>query len=203
MQVSHRGEKVRHIWRDYNILPDVLEANQQFRNQDKLFAAAEAVLAQYPEDFGICLIHGHGILTVGEIMLAQGDVAEPVHVSEIPGFYPERWLTSGEPYEFTTRPTKMPGDALLEAFRVAMGDNTSLGLCSPMREDSDALPTPRIEWAEGRKIKTRILADGELVGNQIPTSWTLGICGARAGWYCNIYCPSKTSKSDEGHSSGT
>jgi hypothetical protein len=193
-------EYARSIWRDYNILPDVLEAEKQFRDQERAFAAAQAVLANYPEGFGICLIHGHGALDHGEILLASGDVSEPTKISETLDFYPERWLASGKPYEFTTRPTKMPSPALLEGFKTAMRGNTSLGLCYPMLEDGEVSPKPRMEWTEGRRILTRLRKDGEVVDAQIPTSWTLQGEGLSAAWYCNVWCPPKTTKSGSGHS---
>ena len=156
-------ENAKSIWRNYNILPDVLEAEKQFSDKERAFAAAQAVLAKYPEGFGICLIHGHSALGQGEILLANGDVSEPSKISETLDFYPERWLTSGEPYEFTTRPTKLPTPALLEAFKTAMRGSTSLGLCYPILEDGEESPKPRIEWTGGKRTLTRLREDGEVV----------------------------------------
>jgi hypothetical protein len=195
---------MEHVWRHYNALPSLSEANQRFSDRATAFAAVEALFAKHPEGFGLCLIHTHCALTEGEIMLAFGAVSQPVPVSAAPEFYPERWLPSGEPFEFTTKPTtKIPSAAFLEDFRATFGSDSVLGLCvlddaEPTDGDGDKRQVAQIEWTEGRKNKVREVTEDDMKANPIPTSWTIGDGIVTMTW-CNQYCPSKTTESGSGH----
>ena len=100
----------------YNTLPTLEDAAKRFADHEDMFAAVKGLLLEYQDVFGLCLIHAHCTLADGEIMLSRGNTSEPEKVTALQGFYPERWLPSGDAYEFTTRPTIPPPTSLLEAF---------------------------------------------------------------------------------------
>ena len=100
----------------YNTLPTLADAEERFTHREQIFVACRSLLAKYENNFGICLVHAHCNLSDGEIMLARGNVSQPEKISKLAEYYPERWLSSGTPYEFTTRLTTAPPVALVEAF---------------------------------------------------------------------------------------
>lgn len=92
----------------YNALPSLVDADEGFNERAATFQIIADLLAQYKHSFGLCLVHAHCQLTEGEIMLANGNHSQPESAKEVPAFYPERWLSSVAPYEFTLRPTVGP-----------------------------------------------------------------------------------------------
>ncbi|KAL9120742.1 MAG: hypothetical protein Q9187_002704 [Circinaria calcarea] len=101
----------------YNTLPTLEDAEERFTDREQIFAACKSLLAQYGNIFGLCLIHAYCNLTDEEIMLGSGNVSQPEKTSELTkSYYPERWLSSGKAYEFTTRRTITPPAALIDAF---------------------------------------------------------------------------------------
>lgn len=189
---------MEHVWRHYNTLPSILEAHHRFSDRKTCFSAAEVLFSKYPDGFGLCLIHAHCKLTEGEIMLADGNVSKPVHVSDGTEYYPERWLPSGEPYEFTTKPTKTPSASFLEDFRATFASNTVLGLCCLEAEHTGDNQSPRIEWTEGRTNKMRKISQEDMSGDPIPTSWTIGD-GITTMTWCNQYCFTESTSSGGYH----
>ncbi|KAI9817594.1 MAG: hypothetical protein M1826_001580 [Phylliscum demangeonii] len=124
------------------------------------------LLAAYGGMFGLCLIHAHCSLAEGEVMLADGHVSQPVKRSEISGpCYPDRWLPTGEPYEFTTRATTDPPIELMIAFARLTGAIGVLGLYYIAPDE----PKPVLEWTEGRRNLTRPWRETD---RSIPTTET-------------------------------
>lgn len=133
----------------YNTLPSLGEAEERFVDRDAVFAAVSNLLAPYGSKFGLCLIHSHSTLYDGEIMLAQGDVSQPVLMSDTPStsIYPDRWLPTGEAYEFTTQPTEAPPKELMAEFGRLTGSISVLGLYYAGTADHSI----QLEWTDGRK----------------------------------------------------
>ena len=92
-------------------------ANSAFTDQEAIFEKTSALLASYDYKWGISLVHRHCRLADGEIMLTNGNITEPVYCSQTGLMYPERWLSTGQSYEFTTRKTEKPPAALIDEFR--------------------------------------------------------------------------------------
>ena len=98
----------------YNSLPSVDDADKKFINRDQIFSKIAPLLAAYDNKFGLCLVHRHCSLEDGEIMVATGNVTQPERNVEC---YPERWLATGEPYEFNRTPRPSPPRELFEEFQ--------------------------------------------------------------------------------------
>ncbi|KAI9807719.1 MAG: hypothetical protein M1826_004486 [Phylliscum demangeonii] len=133
----------------YNSLPTLGEAEVRFTDRAGMMTKLAPLLAAYGGMFGLCLIHAHCSLAEGEVMLADGHVSQPVKRSEILGpCYPDRWLPTGEPYEFTTRTTTEPPAELLLSFARLTGAIGVLGLYYVGPDD----PEPVLEWNQDRCI---------------------------------------------------
>jgi len=144
---------------------------------------------KYPQ-FGICLIHAHCKLEPGEKMVSTGRISEPKIINEEPCF-PERWLSSGDQFEFSSSPTIKEGSVpmeLLEGFQSRLksfGPNDLsdlLGLCYVHDADSDSSDADSddltkknddIVWLERTEGRTNILEPmpKEKVSNAIPATW--------------------------------
>ncbi|KJA21292.1 hypothetical protein HYPSUDRAFT_42140 [Hypholoma sublateritium FD-334 SS-4] len=127
----------------YNNLLDVDTATQLFTNRDEIFGKLGPVFQQYGNNkFGVCLVHRHCLLEEGERMVAKGNVSQP----ETNGpTYPERWLATGEAYEFSHEETSLPSEELLSNFRRIIGDIKVLGLCYVRNEEKDVVVLERTE----------------------------------------------------------
>lgn len=155
------------------LLPTLGEAEKRFTEREKMFTAVKALLAEYGNVFGLCLVHAHCTLENDEIMLGRGSVSQPEKSSELETYYPERWLSSGEPYEFTTRPTVAPPGALVEAFGRLTSHVGVLGLYHIDRTNDK--PSKMIEHTEGRKNILMPYTDADRVhaATQAETAWDL------------------------------
>ncbi|KAI0530393.1 hypothetical protein GGR58DRAFT_493572 [Xylaria digitata] len=71
------------VARLYNTLPNLGEAEEKLANQQFDLVELANLLAAYSYEFGIYLVHAHCKLAEGEIMLANGNVSEPKHISEV------------------------------------------------------------------------------------------------------------------------
>jgi hypothetical protein len=182
------------VAKTYNKLPTLIEADEKFRDREPFFAAVSVLLSQYNYGFGVCLIHAHCTLADGEIMLARGAISEPVLASEASAYNPERWLPSGEPYEFTVRPTRTPPRELVAAFRELTRGSEVLGLCYISDEEQE----PQIEWTEGRKNMTRPLTEPDRAAQIVETQWNPGRVDPVV-MACVIYCESMTTKNGGKH----
>ncbi len=98
----------------YNGLSSVEDASYRLGNPKEILEKLTPVFEKYGDKFGVCLVHRHCTLDEGEKMVADGDISQPERDIEC---YPERWLASGEPYEFTRKPTESPPLELLEKFK--------------------------------------------------------------------------------------
>jgi hypothetical protein len=133
----------------YNELRLLGTASSEFTERDAIFEKAAALLAKYDYKWGVCLVHRHCSLADGEVMLTNSNVTEPVYVTDTGLAHPERWLSTGQPYEFTTRATEHPPAALFDEFRAIAGDAADLlGL---YYVDLGKANTWQVERTEGRK----------------------------------------------------
>jgi len=91
----------------YNTLPSLQDASDRvfgvYGGLNKFLKHLAPAFASYLDDFGICLVHRHFTLQDEERMISSGVVSKPGVGVEC---YPERWLASGEPYEFSSEPTR-------------------------------------------------------------------------------------------------
>lgn len=86
--------------------------------------------------------------------MATGNVSEPRKGVRA---YPERWLASGEAYEFNSEPTITPPESLFTAFREIVGSGSVLGVCYLQKEDRIGVPDVTLEHTDGRRnITTRV-----------------------------------------------
>lgn len=156
----------------YNSLPLIHEANKKFVNRDQIFAKLAPLLSAYDNQYGVCLVHRHCKLEEGEMMVAStsGMVSQPERNVEC---YPERWLATGEPYEFTRKPTRAPPQKLLEEFqKIVQVDGVDvLGLFYIQAEDGKG-GVNLVERTEGRTNIMEILPFDENADN-ISTAWCL------------------------------
>lgn len=149
----------------YNGLLDIDTAHKLFTNRDEIFGKLGPVLQQYGNNkFGVCIVHRHCQLEEGERMVATGNVSQPE--SDGPA-YPERWLATGEAYEFSREETTSPSEELLENFRHIVGDINVLGLCYVRDEKIDGV---MLERTEDRSNITNIIPF-DAVQNAITTAW--------------------------------
>ena len=95
------------------------------------------------------------------------------------GPFPERWLSNGTAYEFTTTPTYPPPPGLIEAFNTLTKDIDVLGLYYIGKDKGRKEPAPckMVESTVGRSniLRPWVQAD-ELCekGRFIQTGWDLG-----------------------------
>ena len=184
----------------YNKLPSLGEAEEKFADREEIFAAVSQLFARYNDKFGLCLVHAHCELAENEIMLATGKIAQPVQLSAVDAYYPERWLATGEPYEFTSRPTETPPPDLLEDFRLLIGPREVLGLYFAGRNGGAV----EMERTEGRKnIMEDFIATGD-VNNVTETGWIFPSSGPnhQAQKVCVKYCDSRVTRSGTAHHKG-
>jgi hypothetical protein len=154
----------------YNSLLTVEEASSHFTLRDAIFAKLAPLLSNYDHKFGVCLVHAHCTLHLGEKMVATGNISQPVDVtSSAISHYPERWLANGEPYEFTKEPTASPPPELFAEFNGIVGDVKVLGLYF-IGEGPREL---NLEWTEGRKNITKVISLDESKGC-VETAWLPG-----------------------------
>ncbi|KAI4220351.1 MAG: hypothetical protein L6R38_006735 [Xanthoria sp. 2 TBL-2021] len=101
------------------------------------------------------MVHVPCTLVNDEILLARDNISQSEALLSSVEEYPERWLRTGEPYEFTTRPTTPPPSGLVEAFSRLAADVGILGLYYIDHHDQDKI----IEYIEGRKNISRPFND--------------------------------------------
>jgi len=170
----------------YNALPDVEDADKRFVEREATLSKLGPLFSKYDYQFGACLVHSHSKLQPGEKMIATGYITEPVIPSANLAHFPERWLSNGEPYEFTTQPTPSPPAELVAEFQKIVGDIGVLGLYFAGASESQGKIL--LEHTEGRK---NILEEvSELPSsNCIETIWDLGPGPGKAG--CRVVCVRK------------
>jgi hypothetical protein len=152
----------------YNTLPSVEEANAKFSNRDEIFSKLGPLLAKYNSQYGVCLVHRHCDLQEGEVMVATGNISKPEKDVQC---YPEKWLATGEPYEFSKEPTVPPPEELFKEFQKIVENVGVLGLYFNRGEDIP-VRVP-IERTEGRQniTETHPGDDNDPIPDMIPTSW--------------------------------
>lgn len=150
----------------YNQLPSIYDADSAFCDRERIFKKLAPVFAKYDPRFGLTLVHRHCKLRKGERMVARDHISQP---EKMVTCFPERWLATGEPYEFNARATISPPDGLLKEFREVVGDIDVLGVC--FISDEDRGLGLQVERTEGRKNITEVVVTAS--SNQIPTCWLL------------------------------
>ncbi|KAI9861045.1 MAG: hypothetical protein M1813_005474 [Trichoglossum hirsutum] len=155
----------------YNTLPSLGDAEKRFLDREKVFATVRN-------------------------LLAIDNISQPENVSSLKEYYPERWLPSGEAYEFTTRPTISPPADLMKAFNDLTSHIGVLGLYYINGQDEGKM----VEHTEGRKNILNPLTDTDEARavNHIETAWNLGK-GDPVTMACVIVCDSRTSRGGAVH----
>jgi hypothetical protein len=135
----------------YNSLPSIQDADKRFQNREELLAKLTPLVAKYQNHFGACLVHNHTQLEPGEVMVATSDsVSEPVVSSGT--YYPEKWLASGQAYEYSIEPpAHQPPPEFFEEFRKIVGPESPLGVFYVPPN----APEITTETNDGRKSYTR------------------------------------------------
>lgn len=180
--------RLKRVWLYYNTLPSLLEATTRFTGRDQLFHKLAELLSRYGGTFGVCLIHSHCELFEDEIMLEEDDASQPISLSNVSECYAERWLPSGEPFEFTTRPAKSPPDELIKDFWELTRDVGVLGLYYTSGADEHGV---KLEWTEGRTNKTRMISAEDWDQHPVETGWNLGK-GETVTMACILLCATAT-----------
>ena len=112
-------------------------------------------------------------------MVSSGSISQP----EIqPECYPERWLASGEPYEFSKEPTVSPPAKLFDQFRGIVGGTEILGIYAAGDNPHSGILQ---EWLEGRKNITQVV--DEIVPGDVETGWLPGSANPTT-MVCKIIC---------------
>ncbi|GBE81645.1 hypothetical protein SCP_0400160 [Sparassis crispa] len=178
----------------YNNLPTLGEADDKFVDRANIFAKVGPLLAKYDNKFGLYLVHAHCSLEDGEKMVASGNVSEPVKDASC---YPERWLATGEAYEFNTEHTEVPPAALFVEFRSLVGDMTAvLGLYYAGNVTPGMM---LLEHTEGRKNIVEAIDVG--IGNTkdaVPTAW-LPDAKDPVTMACVIECDTRITRTGSAH----
>jgi hypothetical protein len=162
----------------YNTLPSIEEADRRFINRGEIFSKLTPIIAPYADKFGVCLVHRHCALEEGEMMVSTGNISQPERNVQC---YPERWLPTGEAFEFSREFSSAPPQELFTEFRNLVRDIGVLGIFVVQEEDRKGELI--MEHTEGRQnIVTR---GGTRSGSSgITTSWTLGKTGWIKCWQC-------------------
>jgi hypothetical protein len=150
----------------YNSLRTIVDANKCFVQRDIIFSQLAPLISKYDTQFGVCLIHSHCSLEPGVLMIATGNVCEP-QPADTP-HYPERWLASSEPFEFTTDVTSTPPAELFAEFQRIVGNIGVLGLYFV----GASAGTLKMEWTEGRKNMTKTVSEHGC--RSVETAWLPG-----------------------------
>ena len=129
-------------------------------------------------------------------MLANGNITEPVYCSQIDLANPERWLSTSQPYEFTTRETEQPPATLFDEIRAIAGDAADLlGLYHIDLSEAD---TWQVEHTDGRKnIVEKVTSQPVPSPTVIEAGWVFGP-GTNRPSYCQQYCNQDSSGNHTG-----
>jgi hypothetical protein len=171
----------------YNSLPSLREADKQFVNRDQILSQLAPLLVEHGNKFGVCLVHRHCKLDSGEVMVATGNVCQPERNVQC---NPDRWLATGEPFEFTREATRPPPQKLLKDFRKIVGDIKVLGLFY-IQEGDDGIT---LERTEGRRnISEKISHDDSTrrprdAENTTAAGWRTGANGMPTSCYQCASC---------------
>jgi hypothetical protein len=157
----------------YNTLPSLDEANEQFINREQVLKTLGPLFAKHGNKFGLCLVHRHCTLEDGEMMVATGNVSEPKRDIKC---FPERWLATGQPFEFNRDPTSPPPSELVEEFQtivkgMSFGGVGVLGLF--FVQDKQHVDGIHVERTEGRKNIMEVVPESSSfdIATCIATCW--------------------------------
>jgi len=166
----------------YNKLHSIEVANQLFINREQMLSRLTPILQEHGDNkFGVCLVHRHCKLEEEEMMVADGNICQPErHAKDA---YPERWLATGEAYEFNREPTTSPSEELLNKFRSVVGDVQVLGLFF-IRDEAKGKVA--LERTEGRRNIVEFISHGTL-RNAITTAWLPGFLAEGDGTTMRVY----------------
>lgn len=127
-----------------------------------------------------------------------GNVSQPKLMEHAPTFYPERWLSTGEPYEFTVRRTEKRPTELIDEFQRIVKDAKLQDILGLYRIDGGKETPAIIEWTEGRENLTREITDDDKTGEPIQTAWDSSR-GDPDTMSCMIYCDQRTTRGSSVH----
>lgn len=167
----------------YNTLPTIRQADTRFVGRDTVFQKLAPLLSKFQYQFGVCLVHAHCKVEPGEKMIATGNVCQPEDAASFPPYYAERWLSNGEPYEFTTTPTSVPPTELVSQFQEIVADVGVLGLyfTGASRKGS---------WLERTEGRRNILEpfNGIRSPNNVQTAWLPEMRADGVAPGCDLEC---------------
>ncbi|PPQ81610.1 hypothetical protein CVT26_002977 [Gymnopilus dilepis] len=152
----------------YNSLPTINVANVVFANRDKVLRDLAELFKDHSQ-FGVCLVHRHCKLEAGERMVAEGNVSQPERVKDSE-CYPERWLATGEAYEFSREQTVSPSPELLDKFQHIVGNINVLGIFYIRDKGVDGVA---LERTEGRRNIVEIVPRNT-PRRSLTTAWLFG-----------------------------
>jgi hypothetical protein len=175
----------------YNTLPNLGEAEKKLAGQQFDSVDLANLLAAYSYEFSIyLLVHAYCRLVEEEIMLANGNISEPKHVSGVDGYYSENRLASGETFEFRRSATKAPSPGVLaELNRLTK----SIGVLEPCYI-SEVDPDKKLKYTDGRKDILWPFEEGHRGEDTTETGWA-AIKGAPGILTCTINCNTRITRS--------
>jgi len=173
----------------YNQLPSIIAADKAFVDRT-ILSQLHPLFANHKE-FAVCLLHRHCDLEDDEIMVADGDITQPerVHGDGHPGLvdgqvavdvrgskrvaYPNSWLSTGEPFEYTLDPTPPLPPQLFEGFKeIVKGANFAEGLLGISHITEEHWGQLSVEHTEGKKnVVEKVDGEVKKPDNSISTCW--------------------------------
>ncbi|KAJ7677272.1 hypothetical protein B0H17DRAFT_1139776 [Mycena rosella] len=186
----------------YNKLPTLGEADEAFTPEARTILVSQVgdLLASFGALWGLCLVHAHCSLEVGETMLGRGNISQPEKDVKLGEVFPERWLADGRPYEFNVDKSQPPPAALVTQFNTLiseMGLSGTLGLYYV----GDKVPEVVLERTEGRANIIEVVTGPVDGGSSIQTGWASikGQAGMPVTMACVINCDSRITRNAAVH----
>ncbi|THU75594.1 hypothetical protein K435DRAFT_974760 [Dendrothele bispora CBS 962.96] len=168
--------------------------------RQRIFPEIGKLLESFGRLWGVNLVHTHCTLAEGEVMLARGNVSQPEPLSNEMRIYPERWLSDGRAFEFTTEYTESPPPELLEKFRELIGNYSGvLGLYYAGSYNDQPDATIILEHTDGRKNITNVVSAACATGNT-QTAWLPDGSGALpVQMACTLWCDTRNTRNGSVH----
>ncbi|KAI1399453.1 hypothetical protein F4819DRAFT_464966 [Hypoxylon fuscum] len=180
----------------YNTLPTLGDADEKFVNREGVFKVVATLLAEYGHVFGLCLVHAHCKLAEGEIMIEKNNISQPEELENAGAYYPDRWLASGEPYEFTVCQTQAPPKTLVDQFHQLTKEAKLEDVLGLYYVDGPIEDPAIIEWTDGRKNLTRTMKEEDKAADPVQTAWNFAR-GDPVTMACTKWCDTRTTRSGE------
>jgi hypothetical protein len=193
--------KMAQVTQRYNTLPTLGDADNAFVDRDLKFKVLAELLAGYGNIFGLTLFHSHCKLNEGEIMLEKGNVSQP-EKKETVDSYPNRWLSNGEAYEFTTEKTQSPRKELINKFHALTKDFKDDQLLGIYAIQGTRMDPAAIEWTDGCQNLTRVFKEGDTMTDFVQTAWYFAR-GGPVTMACTVWCDTRNTRDGSVHKGTT